>query len=338
MPEQVEAAGEPLAAELAGVARTALATFGLAEDSTITLIHHRENAVFRIDDAMSGRRWALRVHRPGYRTTAQIRSELAWMAALREAGLRTPEPLRARDGADVWTVRRPGLDAHDVDVLGWIEGTPLERDASNDAYRLLGRTSALMHRHARSWTRPAGFDRPLLDLEGLVGRRAVWGWYGDLDVLAGEELALANRAAAAVAERLRAFGRGPDRFGLTHGDLMPDNVLLEDGVPHVIDFDDCGFGWHLYDLATLLAVNVGGDDYDRIRNAWIAGYREIERLPASHAYEIEALVMARMLLGLGWLHTRRETEFARSLTPVIVQLACLQAEKTLSLYGSSPEG
>ena len=37
---------------------------------------------------------------------------------------------------------------------------------------------------------------------------------------------------------LGAFGRDADRFGLTHGDLMPDNVLVAGGVPYVIDFDD----------------------------------------------------------------------------------------------------
>jgi Ser/Thr protein kinase RdoA (MazF antagonist) len=62
-----------------------------------------------------------------------------------------------------------------------------------------------------------------------------------------QQRALLDRAAALVFRRLDAFGRGADRFGLTHGDLMPDNVLLQDGVPHVIDFDDCGFGWYLYD-------------------------------------------------------------------------------------------
>lgn len=28
---------------------------------------------------------------------------------------------------------------------------------------------------------------------------------------------------------------------------MPDNVLIHEGVASVIDFDDCGFGWYLYD-------------------------------------------------------------------------------------------
>jgi hypothetical protein len=39
--------------------------------------------------------------------------------------------------------------------------------------------------------------------------------------------------------------------------------------------------------------------------------------------------MARLLLGLGWMHTRRETAMARDFTPLVVQLACLQAEKLL---------
>jgi len=40
-------------------------------------------------------------------------------------------------------------------------------------------------------------------------------------------------------------------------------------------------------------------------------------------------VMARLLLGLGWMHTRRETPMARDFTAVVVQLACAHAEKLL---------
>jgi Ser/Thr protein kinase RdoA (MazF antagonist) len=324
---------DPLA-RLEAVARAALPRFGIAADAPLTLIHHRENAVFRVADPADGRPWVVRVHREGYRTTAEIRSELAWMDALRDAGLPTPRPRGARDGSCVQTVALPALGAPlDVDVLAWIEGRPLDVDDTSDAYRLVGRTSAFIHRHAAEWRPSAAFCRPAWDLDGLVGRRALWGWYGDLERLTPDQRRLLDRGAEAARRRLEAFGRDAARFGLTHGDLMPENILVADGVPHVIDFDDGGFGWHLYDLATLLGFKIGAPDCDRVRDAWVEGYRSLAPLPDADLAALDALVMARMLVGLGWMHTRRETPMARDFTDVVVHLACAQAETLLGSGG-----
>ena len=108
---------------------------------------------------------------------------------------------------------------------------------------------------------------------------------------------------------------------------MPDNILVANGVPHVIDFDDGGYGWYLYDLATLLADKVIDPAFDRVRDAWVDGYRTVAPLPDEHLRELEVLVMARLLLGLGWMHTRRETPLARGFTTVVIELACAQAAK-----------
>jgi Ser/Thr protein kinase RdoA (MazF antagonist) len=322
---------DPELARLEAVARAALARFGIPERSPLALLHHRENTVFRVDDVALGRPFALRVHRAGYRSAAEIRSELWWMDALREVGIHTPHARPGRDGDPVQRIAVPDLaEARDVDVLSWIEGRPLDTAGTQNAYRLVGRTSALIQRHGRGWTPPPGFTRPTWDAAALIGEHAHWGNYADLAALQPSELALLDRAAAVVRLRLEAFGRDGDRFGLTHGDLMPDNILVEDDVPHVIDFDDCGHGWYLYDLATLLATRVGAPDYAQIRDAWIEGYRGVAPLPVAHEGELETLVLARLLLALGWMHTRRETPLAQGFTGVAVQMTCAQAETVLA--------
>jgi Ser/Thr protein kinase RdoA (MazF antagonist) len=323
-----------LLAGLEGLARAALPRFGLAADAKVSLLHHRENAVFRVEDPAQGRPFALRVHREGYRTAQEIRSELAFMDALRETGVATPRARPGLDGDPVQTVSAPALAApRDVDVLSWVAGAPLDVGAGERAYRLLGVTCARIQDGGRRWTPPPDFRRPTWDAQALVGKRALWGDYAELALLAPEQRALLDRAAALVFRRLDAFGRGADRFGLTHGDLMPDNVLLQDGVPHVIDFDDCGFGWYLYDLATLLAVKALDPDRDAARDAWVAGYRSEAPLPEAHLRELETLVMARGLLLVGWMHTRRETKTARLLAGAVVALACSHAEKFLASAG-----
>src|SRR5512139_777058 len=321
-------------AALTAVAREALPSFGFAAHAALQLVHYRENAVFRIDAPGEPHPWVMRVHRVAYRTPAEIRSELAWTEALRSAGVRTASVRPATSGDTVAIVGTAGLaEPRVVSVIGWIDGIPLAEDDSSDAYRLVGRTSALIQSHGRSWTPPRWFTRPTWDLDGLVGPRSLWGDYADLAPLGEERRRLMDRVAALVRRRLDAFGRGADRFGLTHADLMPDNVLVENGTPYVIDFDDCGYGWYLYDLATLLAIRTGDPEAARVRDAWVEGYRSVARLPNEHLEILDVLVMARLLLGLGWMHTRRETPLAQALTETVIELACFQAESLLQRDG-----
>ena len=321
-------------AVLTAVAREALPSFGFASQAALQLVHYRENAVFRIDAPGEPHPWVMRVHRVAYRTPAEIRSELAWTEALLTAGVRTASVRPATSGDTVAIVGAAGLaEPRVVTVIGWIDGIPLAEDDSSDAYRLVGRTSALIQRHGRSWTPPPWFTRPTWDLDGLVGPRSLWGDYADLAPLGEERRRLMDRVAALVRRRLDAFGRGADRFGLTHADLMPDNVLVENGTPYVIDFDDCGYGWYLYDLATLLAIRTGDPAAARVRDAWVEGYRSVARLPDEHLEILDVLVMARLLLGLGWMHTRRETPLAQALTETVIELACFQAEWLLQRDG-----
>jgi Ser/Thr protein kinase RdoA (MazF antagonist) len=315
---------------LTDIAREALPKFGFPSSAPLQLVHYRENAVFRVDAPGEPHPWVMRVHRLAYRTPAEIRSELAWTTALASAGVRTAHVRPATDGDTLAVLGARGVaEPRTVTVIGWIDGVPLAEDDSSDAYRLVGRTSALIQRHGRSWEPPAWFTRPTWDLDGLVGPRSLWGDYADLASLGDERRRLMDRTAAVVRNRLDAFGRGADRFGLTHADLMPDNVLVENGTPYVIDFDDCGYGWYLYDLATLLAIRTGDPEATRVRDAWVEGYRSLAPLPDEHLEILDTLVMARLLLGLGWMHTRRETPLAQALTETVIELACFQAETVL---------
>jgi Ser/Thr protein kinase RdoA (MazF antagonist) len=327
---------ERATALLTAVATEALPKFGFESVATLRLVHYRENAVFRVDAPGEPHPWVMRVHRLAYRTPQEIRSELAWTAALRTDSVHTAITRPAANGDTLAIVGAPGLhEPRTVTVLGWINGIPLAEDDSSDAYRLVGRTSALIQCHGRSWVPPSWFTRPVWDLDGLVGARSLWGDYADLASLGDGRRRLMDRAAAFVRQRLEEFGRGPDRFGLAHADLMPDNVLVENGAPYVIDFDDCGYGWYLYDLATLLAIRTGDPEATRVRDAWVEGYRSVAPLPDEHLEMLDVLVMARLLLGLGWMHTRRETPLAQALTETVIEMACFQAESLLQRGGTT---
>ena len=89
-------------------ARAALPSYGRAPDAPIRLLSLSENATYLVDD---GDPLVLRVHRADYHSLDAVRSELAWMAALREqTDVVTPQliPARYRKQADDWMIAATG--------------------------------------------------------------------------------------------------------------------------------------------------------------------------------------------------------------------------------------
>ena len=70
-------------------------------------------------------------------------------------------------------------------------------------------------------------------------------------------------------QRLRAYGRGADRYGLIHADFRLANLLIHNGDTRVIDFDDCGIGWFLYDAATAVSFFEDRTDVPELMEAWM---------------------------------------------------------------------
>ncbi|HET8951927.1 MAG TPA: phosphotransferase [Solirubrobacteraceae bacterium] len=317
------------------LAAAALARFGLSPEATAELCNVSENHTYRVDDPESGRRYALRVHRPGYRTARQIESELEWLDALRGDGaVDTCVPVRAPGGEHVVAVSANGLERNVV-LFDWLPGS--EPDPEGDeviaGFRLLGAVSAHMHAHARAWTTPDGFDRPAWDYDHTLGLQGHWGAWQDGLGIGPEERGLLARLDAAIAGRLAAYGRAPERFGLVHADIRLANLLVDGGHVRVIDFDDCGYAWFMYDFATTVSFMEDHPRVPELRDAWLEGYRSVAPLPAADEAELDTFVMLRRLLLVAWIgsHHTFATE-AAELGAGFTAGTCALAERYLSTH------
>ena len=88
------------------VAERALAEYGLSPNSALQLLNLSENATYAVEDATTGTRSILRVHRQNYHLPHQIESELDWLDALRgDSDITVPTVLPAADGRRVVTVK-----------------------------------------------------------------------------------------------------------------------------------------------------------------------------------------------------------------------------------------
>jgi Ser/Thr protein kinase RdoA (MazF antagonist) len=170
-------------------------------------------------------------------------------------------------------------------------------------YRL-GGVLAQLHNHADGWRVPDGFIRIRWDHETYFGNTMV---YGNVDAADAWKLLPANlhRAFERVAEDVGAvmqqLGQGPDVFGLVHADAHLDNVLFDGQDTRLIDFDDCGFGYRIYDVAVALWELRHRDDYATFKEAFVRGYTKHRPLPIDQLAVVDTFIAAREVAFGLWL-------------------------------------
>ena len=322
---------------VARLARVALAEWGL-EARALDLLKYRENAVFRVA-ASDGRQYALRVHRAGYHSDAELRSELSWMRALLADNFDVPELVPASNGELFITAAHPDVpEPRQVDLFGWIGGRPLggvegalegETEALARTFRTIGTLAARLHNQAERWTPPPGFTRHAWDTDGLVGEQPFWGRFWELVALSASQRSLLERARSRVRSELSRLERSPRNYGLIHADFAPENLMVDGTRIRLLDFDDAGYGWHLFEIATSLYFHIGQPYFAAIERAVLEGYRTERALTPADEALLPLFYTARSFTYLGWVHTRFETETARELTPMLVDLCCGVATRFL---------
>ena len=297
-------------------ASLALARYDLPGHLTSRLVNISENITYKIEDLRSGSCFALRIHREGYHSRNAIASELAWLIDLRKSGVAiTPTPVRGRNGEYIQIIQPVSLSPPRHAVLfNWENGR--ERTADEDltlSFVALGELAARMHEHARNWSPPQGFERHYWDFDTSIGDRPHWGKWRDGLGLTRAKLNLFGQTSALIANRLRRYGKPPHRFGLVHADLRLANLLFEGDILKVIDFDDCGYSWFMYDAATAVSFFEHEATVPKLVVAWLSGYRNFADLPEEDEAEIPTFIMLRRLLLIAWIGSHAETDLAKSM-------------------------
>jgi len=306
--------GEDHIARLDNMVRASLQLWALPADTGIRLLTFSENATFLLTDPAQGTRRVLRVHRPGYHTTPEIHSELAWIQALRhDRVLSTPAPLPGTNGALLQALNHGGLQRQAV-LFEHVAGSePGTGDPLAPWFAELGAITARMHGHARAWQQPPGFVRKVWTYEAALGQRAHWGpWRAGIG-LDQPGRALIERVCERLREGLAQYGTAPARFGIIHADLRLANLIAHGRDLHVIDFDDCGLSWFVYDFAAAVSFIEHLPILPDLLEAWLAGYRRVAPLPAEDEAAIPLMIMLRRLLLLAWIASHSETPTARDL-------------------------
>jgi Ser/Thr protein kinase RdoA (MazF antagonist) len=297
------------------IANNALLLYPDFAGSSIRLLNYSENTTYLVEP---DHRSILRISRPGYHTREEIEAELIWMEAIRQqTSIIVPEPIEGDNGKFVQVVSADTDDQpfHCV-MFSYLTGAAPEEENESDLvmqFEELGRITAHLHIHAQTREELSRINRPTWDYETMLGSKPKWGrWQDGLDMTT-ERISLFQQTSDTILRRMNLFGRTPDRYGLIHADLRLANLLVDKEHIKVIDFDDCGYSWFLYDLASALSFIEHKHFTPDLIQAWLKGYETIRPISEEELKEIPTFIMLRRLILLAWIGSHSDNETAQAI-------------------------
>lgn len=294
-----------------------LPAFGL-NNVRISLLLHLMNTTFRVKDCVTGRQYVLRIHpKEGY-DNVTIEAEMHYLDLLNQhSDLLAPCPQHTQDGEYVRSIPVDGAGSRRSCVLmSYLTGRFQNTRLSDSSLRKMGEYTARLHRFSEEHAAELkGLSRPRYDWDGFFGPDAFACPGENLQRLESAERDILERASARIRHAMADLGESSQVFGFIHGDIYFRNVLFEKGQAGAIDFDLCGTGWFLYDLAIPYWPRQQGDLAHAYRQV-MDGYRAVRPLHEDELDYLDDFLALRRMIDVTYT-LRRYDFFGRHSRPAI---------------------
>ena len=316
------------------LANQSLNLWDVPESATARLINVSENATYLVEAPQ----WKsiLRVHRENYHTRLSIECELAWSKALNnDGGVSTPDYFMGRNGKAIQSAEIDGLENPRYMVMfEFVPGEqPNEDEDLIEPFKELGQIAARTHLHSIDWQRPAQFERLTWNLDAVFGKQPTWGQWRHGPRINTEIEAILSKVETTVKDRLIAYGTNPQQYGLIHADMRLANLLIDNNQTRLIDFDDCGIGWFMYDFAAAISFMEDHPQVPALKQSWVEGYQTVRELSAEDIEEIDTFVMLRRLALLAWIGSHIEAPEPQALAPDFARVSADLGQVYLQKFG-----
>ena len=289
----------------------------LGTGCTPELLYFSENLTYLVKDDKGTKRAVLRLSRPGYHTQEELEAEIRWMEELkRDSRLILRETIADRDGKFIHVVKSEAGAEYYGTVFTYLTGKPLEELAVNEQliwFERLGQIAAILHDHTRRWSESHNLPRFHWNYDTMLGTQAIWGDWRKVSTLTPKTYTTLEEADCLIRRQLEEYGMTEENYGLIHGDLRGSNLLIYEHTLKIIDFDDCGYGWYIQDLAASLSFMETEPLMSRLMEAWIKGYQKIAPLHQREIDMIPTFIMMRRLQLLAWVTNRQSSDAVRKI-------------------------
>ena len=214
------------------------------------------------------------------------------------------DPVRAVDGESVIQTSISRLRAPATAVLfRWIIGRVDPPYAQRGVAESAGRVTAQLHSVAERFEGSEGFCRPSWGVRDLFDAGATLSGARSERTIGADALDVVRKVGAklqSVVPNTNVDG------GMIHADLHGENLILRsNGTVAVIDFDDCGIGHYMLDIASVLSsmyrrCAARSDIYPVLARRYLRGYEEVRPLPSTFSL-LEAFLIMRDMVILNFI-------------------------------------
>jgi Ser/Thr protein kinase RdoA (MazF antagonist) len=226
--------------------------------------------------------YILRVSHSHWRSQADIEFELALLDFLYQRRIPVAYPLRTKTGDLAVTVAAPEGSRY-ASLFIYAPGQVALGDLNPTQSQILGETVANLHLAGQDFC-PA-VDRQPLTLEYLID--------DSLHLIApflqhrSADLTYLQAATAQIKQQLQDFPQEPPFWGICWGDPHSGNVhFTANNQVTLFDFDQCGYGWRMFEIAKFWQVSLCTGASRTIRDAFLTGYQSVQPITA---VEMQAL-------------------------------------------------
>jgi Ser/Thr protein kinase RdoA (MazF antagonist) len=301
------------------------------------LLELSENATYLVKEKSTEKIVSiLRICRPGYHTTEELQSETDWINELKAySQFEVAAPIKGKDGGYIQCVYGNDKNKYRCIMSEFMTGkAPDERNEEQmiNLFERIGKIAAILHRQTMEWDKASKINRVKWDYDTLIGENAVWGKWKNFPQMTEKDEKILSETAEIIKMRLEFYGKTKENYGLIHGDLRLANLLEKDGKICILDFDDCGFGWHLQDLAASISFIEADKNTPKLVSAWLDGYQGENMLSQKDLDEVDTFIMLRRMQLTAWLGSRRESSPAKAFSDGWLEKTVQLAVKYLDKY------
>lgn len=261
---------------------------------SLELVNYEYNATFKVVDQHQNS-YALRMNINSKRSKANGLAEISFIRHLQaETDVNLPTPI-ANSAGSFLTEYRYNPDSKKIlcVLYKWLEGEEVGDNPSESQLVCLGQAMAKMHIATESFDLPAEAELPIF-------QDPLWQTANQLtpnnNLLDSKTLYLLERTFEKI-QRITNQLYSANRVQVIHADLHGWNLMWHKNEIAIFDFDDCGFGLAVQDLAVAFYYL----DTQEQRDVLISGYEQIRPLPDFSELDLETLLMQRRLILLNYL-------------------------------------
>ncbi len=229
--------------------------------------------------------YILKVSHHHWRCRSDIQFELEFLDFLHKHSLPVANPLKTQTGQLFVTIRAVEGDRYAA-LFPYAPGEVPQGDLNTDQSAIMGQTLGLLHQTSLKFKNAT--PRQVLNLEYLLD--------DSLAIISpylrnrNQDLAYVADTISKIKQELICLEQTSPLWSVCWGDPHSGNVhFTAENQITLFDFDQCGYGWRIFDLAKFLQVSLRAGISRQVRDAFFRGYQQIQQLTDAETSSLQAL-------------------------------------------------